>query len=87
MWPNSARALSVELKRLTPGLRVRGVEVSYQREGTSARRRLIIMEKNGDSDRPNRPIVHNPTGNGQNPNSEWTNADDQEAIPDNPSDF
>ena len=87
MWPNSARALSAELKRLTPGLRVRGVEVSYQREGTSARRRLIIMEKKGDSDRPNRPIVHNPTGNGQNPNSEWTNVDDQEVIPQNSSDF
>ena len=81
MWPNSPRALSAELKPLTPGLRVRGVEVSYQREGTSARRRLIIMERKGDSDRPNRPIVHNPTGNGQNPNSEWTNVDDQEVIP------
>jgi len=87
MWPQTPRALSAELKRLTPGLRVGGVEVSYQRGGTSARRRLIIMEKKGDSDRPNRPIVHNPTGDGQNPNSEWTIADDQEAIPDNLSDF
>ena len=67
-----SRGLAAELKRLTPSLRNIGVEVTRRRENPRARKRLFIIEKKKDVNRPKRPIAHNPTGNGQNPRSERT---------------
>jgi len=48
-WPTTARQLSAELRRLSPTLRERGTEISYDRSGDRNRRRLVIIEDTGNS--------------------------------------
>lgn len=57
-WPESARGLSGALRRLAPGLRRLGVEITYRREAETGRR-LIRIDTRADrpdgSSRPSRP--------------------------------
>jgi hypothetical protein len=54
--PESPRATSAELRRLAPGLRRWGIEVSSYREAGTGGRRLIAMTTSEDGpDRPSRP--------------------------------
>ena len=42
-WPKTARALSGTLRRLAPNLRALGIEVSFMRETTGQKRRLVTL--------------------------------------------
>jgi hypothetical protein len=42
-WPKSARGLSGQLRRLAPTLRNVGIDVTFTRDDTAARRRLIVI--------------------------------------------
>jgi hypothetical protein len=44
-WPRNARALSGALRRIAPNLVAIGVEVTFDREATTRRRRLISIRK------------------------------------------
>ena len=44
-WPKSARGLSGALRRIAPNLRAAGVEVTFSREATPRRRRLITIKR------------------------------------------
>lgn len=53
-WPRSARALSSALRRLAPDLRVEDIEVVFTRNES---RRVIAIQKGGDSERHMRQTV------------------------------
>jgi hypothetical protein len=44
-WPRSPRAVSNAIRRLIPNLRTAGFHVDFAREGTRARKRLIILRE------------------------------------------
>jgi hypothetical protein len=48
-WPNTPRALSGLLRRLTPNLRAVGVLITFYSERTGARRRLVSIETVGET--------------------------------------
>jgi hypothetical protein len=55
-WPESPRALSAALRRLAPGLRRLGIEVSTNREaGTGGRRLIAITTQEKGPEEPSRP--------------------------------
>lgn len=55
-WPESPRATSAALRRLAPGLRRLGIEVSAYREaGTGGRRLIVISTLDGGPHEPSRP--------------------------------
>jgi len=55
-WPESPRAMSAALRRLAPGLRRLGIEVSTYREaGTGGRRLIAITTQEDRPEEPSRP--------------------------------
>ena len=55
-WPESPRAMSAALRRLAPGLRRLGIEVSTHKEaGTGGRRLIAITTQENGPDEPSRP--------------------------------
>lgn len=48
-WPKNARALSGALRRIAPNLRAIGVDVTFAREDTARRRRLISIKRTTSS--------------------------------------
>jgi hypothetical protein len=55
-WPRTGRALAGAMRRLAAPLRALGVQVTFRREATAARRRLIVIRQNtGAADSPDRP--------------------------------
>lgn len=64
-WPKSPRALSSSIKRLAPGLRRAGIEVTQGiREGGTGRRLVRIVRSEASTDRHNRHDRHKPTPDG-----------------------
>lgn len=59
-WPESPRALSAALRRLAPGLRRVGLEVSAYREAHTRRRIIRLDEKVGTTASPSSPSVSEP---------------------------
>ncbi len=47
-WPDEARKVSNQLRRLVPNLKATGIQVTFEKETTKARRRLIILERVGN---------------------------------------
>ena len=55
-WPESPRGMSAALRRLAPGLRRLGIEVTpYREAGTRGRRLIAITESEKAPSRPSRP--------------------------------
>jgi hypothetical protein len=48
-WPKSPRSLSATLRRLAPNLRAVGIEVEFYRTSGGGSKRLIALQKRGDS--------------------------------------
>jgi hypothetical protein len=48
-WPTDATRLSGDLRRLAPALRTRGIEVSFERENSGARTRLVVIKPTDDT--------------------------------------
>ncbi|MBX9792455.1 MAG: hypothetical protein K2Y37_26440, partial [Pirellulales bacterium] len=49
LWPRSARALSGQLRKLSPALRTLGVSVTYSRHWDHGRSRTITLTRVPDS--------------------------------------
>lgn len=61
-WPDSPRAMSAALRRLAPGLRRVGIEVSTYREaGTGGRRLITITSSENGPDQPSPPSQSSPS--------------------------
>jgi hypothetical protein len=61
-WPESPRAMSAALRRLAPGLRRLGIEVSTYKEAGTGGRRLIAISRSEDG--PDRPSPSSPSAQG-----------------------
>lgn len=61
-WPESPRAMSAALRRLAPGLRRIGIEVSNYKEAGTGGRRLIIIANSEQG--PGRPSPSSPSSRG-----------------------
>ena len=78
-WPESPRAMSTALRRLAPGLRRVGIEVSpYKEAGTGGRRLIAIISLENGPDRPSRsaPSAQGPSVLGQSSNAKGDGCDD-----------
>lgn len=67
-WPRTPRALSGRLRRLAPGLRQLGNEISFDRAAGSGRRRIVIEDRGAPTVTTVTPS-HNPSGAAENGDS------------------